>query len=309
MHRHQKTLGKCLQISGMGLHSGKPVDVALIPLPADSGIWFQRKDIPGAAPILASADNVTSTRLATTIGANGCSVSTLEHLLAALWGLGVSNLRVEVSGPELPILDGSALPWASLLRKAGVTTLQAPRPNYRVRRAHRVADGDKLVEVRPGPGFTVDATIEFPGYLPPQTRRFGFSRSAFVSEICPSRTFCLERDVAAMKAEGLALGGGLDNAVVLGENGRVLNPEGLRFPDECVRHKILDFMGDMALAQAPILGHFTTVKTGHTLNQRFLKEILSTPGILELVEESPEPGIPSRLSFPLPALANFAMAP
>ncbi|MDR2340380.1 MAG: UDP-3-O-acyl-N-acetylglucosamine deacetylase [Deltaproteobacteria bacterium] len=308
MDRHQKTLSKKLQISGIGLHSGKPVDVTLMPLEAGSGIWFQRTDIPGASPVLASSDNVSSTRLATTIGRPGESVSTLEHLLAALWGLGVSNLKVEVRGPELPILDGSAQVWASVLRKAGVSTLQAPRAHYRVRKAHRVEDGDRIVEARPANGLTIDATIEFPGYIESQTRHFSFTRSAFVSEICPARTFCLERDVEAMQREGLALGGGLDNAVVIGENGKVLNPEGLRFPDECARHKILDFMGDMALAQAPIQGHFTIVRTGHTLNQRFLGELLRTPGLLELVQPTPGTGL-SGFRLPVPSVPALALAP
>jgi UDP-3-O-[3-hydroxymyristoyl] N-acetylglucosamine deacetylase len=130
------------------------------------------------------------------------------------------------------------------------------------------------------------ATIDFPGYIDQQKRSFTFSRSAYISEISPARTFCLEKDVEKMQRENLALGGGLDNAVVIGENGKVLNPEGLRFPDECARHKILDFMGDIALAQAPILGQFTLFKTGHTLNQRFLHELLKTPGLLELVEDT-----------------------
>jgi UDP-3-O-[3-hydroxymyristoyl] N-acetylglucosamine deacetylase len=307
MHCHQKTLSQKLQISGIGLHSGEPVDVVLIPLPANSGIWFQRTDVPGASPILASSDNVTSTMLATTIGKPGSSVSTLEHLLAALGGLGVSNLKVEVRGPELPILDGSALPWANLLRKAGVTTLQASRSFYRVKKAFKLAEGDKIVEARPGSGFSVEATIEFPGYIAQQTRRFTFSRSAFVSEICPARTFCLEKDVEMMQREGLALGGGLDNAVVVGENGKVLNPEGLRFRDECARHKILDFMGDMALAQAPIEGSFTLVKTGHTLNQRFLHGLLKTPGILELVSNARETGM-SDFRAPVQTVAAAAMA-
>ncbi|MDR2406002.1 MAG: UDP-3-O-acyl-N-acetylglucosamine deacetylase [Deltaproteobacteria bacterium] len=307
MHCHQKTLSKKLQISGIGLHTGKPVDVVLIPLPANSGIWFQRKDVPGAAPVLASSDNVTSTNLATTIGRPGESVSTLEHLLSALAGLGVCNLKIEVRGPELPILDGSALPWANLLKKAGIRTLRAPRNYYRVKQTYCLMEDDKSVEVRPSMDFSIDASIEFPGYITQQNRSFTFSRSAYVSEISPARTFCLEKDVERMQKENLALGGGLDNAVVIGENGKVLNPEGLRFPDECARHKILDFMGDIALAQAPILGHFTLNKTGHTLNQRFLHHILKTPGILELVTSEPEPGLQD-FKIPTHSVATAFMA-
>jgi UDP-3-O-[3-hydroxymyristoyl] N-acetylglucosamine deacetylase len=286
MQWHQKTISKKLQISGIGLHTGKAVDVNLVPLPANSGIWFQRMDIPSATPILASSDNVTSTNLATTIGRPGESVSTLEHLLSALAGLGVSNLKVEVKGPELPILDGSSLTWCNLLKKAGIRTLRAQRSYFRVKKAHRLVEDDKSVEVVPSTEFKIMATIDFPGYIDQQTRSFTFSRSAYISEISPARTFCLEKDVERMQKNNLALGGGLDNAVVIGENGKVLNPEGLRFPDECARHKILDFMGDIALAQAPILGQFTLFKTGHTLNQRFLHELLKTPGLLELVEDN-----------------------
>ncbi|MDR2198220.1 MAG: UDP-3-O-acyl-N-acetylglucosamine deacetylase [Deltaproteobacteria bacterium] len=307
MHFHQKTLSRKIQISGIGLHSGKAVDLVLVPLPADSGIWFQRKDVPKAAPILASSANVSSTVLATTIGNPGESVSTLEHFLAAAGGLGVSNLKVEVRGPELPILDGSALPWTSLLRKAGIRTLRAPGSCYRVKKPFRLEDDGRLIEVRPAAALSIEATIDFPGYISSQTRSFAFSRSAFVSEICPARTFCLEKDVEKMRRDKLALGGGLDNAVVIGENGRVLNPEGLRFPDECVRHKILDFMGDIALAQAPVIGRFTLVKSGHALNQRFLRELLNTPGLVELASDGREP-LPPDFSLPALSVASVAMA-
>jgi UDP-3-O-[3-hydroxymyristoyl] N-acetylglucosamine deacetylase len=285
MHRHQKTVSQKLRISGTGLHSGRAMTAVLSPLPVGSGIWFKRTDSPGAEAVMASSENVTDTSLATTIGAGPESVGTLEHLLAALGGLGISNLMVEVNGPEVPILDGSALPWTSLLQKAGITTLQAPRSRYRVARPFSISDDDglKSVTVEPADTFSVECEIEFPGYVDLQRRRFSFSQSAFVLEIAPARTFCLERDVASMQRAGKALGGGLDNAVVIGENGHVLNPEGLRFRDECVRHKILDFMGDLALARHPIVGRFTAVRTGHTMNRRFLEALLSAPGALELV--------------------------
>jgi UDP-3-O-[3-hydroxymyristoyl] N-acetylglucosamine deacetylase len=290
MHRYQKTVSQGLRISGIGLHSGKTMDAVLSPLPVGSGIWFQRTDSPDARPVLASAENVTDTSLATTIGLGPESVGTLEHLLAALGGLGISNLKVEVNGPEVPILDGSAIPWTRLLQKAGITTLRAPRAYFRVARPFSVADNDghKSLSVEPAARFSIECEIEFPGYVGLQRRRFDFSQSAFVSEIAPARTFCLERDVEAMQKAGKALGGGLDNAVVIGENGRVLNPEGLRFRDECVRHKILDFMGDLALARNPVIGRFSAVRTGHTMNRRFLQALLEAPGILELVTPVPE---------------------
>ncbi|MDR3152879.1 MAG: UDP-3-O-acyl-N-acetylglucosamine deacetylase [Deltaproteobacteria bacterium] len=305
MHRHQKTVSQEVRISGIGLHTGKKVDAVLSPLPVGSGIWFRRTDSPGAQPVLAAVENVTDTSLATTIGRGQESVGTLEHLLAALGGLGISNLKVEVNGPEVPILDGSALPWLRFLQKAGIATLQAPRTFYRVKRPFAVSDGDgrRSITVEPSQAFSIDCEIEFPGYVDLQRRVFRFSQSAFVSEIAPARTFCLERDVAAMQASGKALGGGLDNAVVIGGNGRVLNTEGLRFRDECVRHKILDFLGDLTLAQLPVAGRFTAVRTGHTMNRQFLQALLKTPGILEKVT-SESPGHVENFELPpLPAAA------
>jgi UDP-3-O-[3-hydroxymyristoyl] N-acetylglucosamine deacetylase len=309
MHRYQKTVGQKIRISGIGLHSGKSMSAVLSPLPVGSGIWFQRTDTPGARPVSASAENVTDTTLATTIGSGPESVGTLEHLLAALYGLGISNLKVEVDGPEVPILDGSALPWTRLLQKAGITTFQAPRSCLRVAKPFSVAsdDGAKSVSAEPAPGFSIDCEIEFPGYVSLQRRRFNFSQSAFVSEISPARTFCLEQDVEAMQKAGKALGGGLDNAVVIGESGRVLNPEGLRFKDECARHKILDFMGDLALARHPVIGRFTAIKTGHTLNRRFLQALLAAPGVLELFTPAPVARVETFELPPMPEAAALAL--
>jgi UDP-3-O-[3-hydroxymyristoyl] N-acetylglucosamine deacetylase len=263
------------------------IEVTIRPLPIDSGIWFKRTDLGESSPILASAENVSDTSLATTIGRGRQRLSTLEHLLAALGGLGVNNIMVEVNGPEAPILDGSAEPWVNLLYSAGFQILNAPRPFYRVAKPFRLADGDKFLAVEPAPEFSVDFTIDFPGFLKTQKRLFKFTESAFVKEISPARTFCLLKDVEQMQSGGKALGGGLDNAVVVCDDG-ILNPEGLRFPDECVRHKILDFIGDLSLAQAPILGHFTAHKTGHTLNQKVLAALLSLPGYLEKSEAKGE---------------------
>jgi UDP-3-O-[3-hydroxymyristoyl] N-acetylglucosamine deacetylase len=302
MHSHQKTVGQRLRISGIGLHTGRKADTVLIPLPEDSGVWFQRTDTPGARPIRATYENVTDTGLATTIGAGDERVGTLEHLLSALWGLGITNLKVEVNGPEIPILDGSALPWTRLLQTAGIVTLRTPLPFYRVARPFFVADNDgrRFVSVEPADRFSVDCEIEFPGYVPLQRRLFRFSQSAFVSEIAPARTFCLARDVKAMQAAGKALGGGLDNAVVIDEGGIVLNPEGLKFRDECVRHKILDFMGDLSLAGRPVIGRFSAVRTGHTMNRRFLEALMRDPDVLEKVDPAPARAEPEGFGILLP---------
>ncbi|MDR2353484.1 MAG: UDP-3-O-acyl-N-acetylglucosamine deacetylase [Deltaproteobacteria bacterium] len=305
MHFHQTTIHQRIQVSGIGLHTGKPIEVVLSPLPIDSGIWFQRTDTPKASALLASTENVTDTELATTIGSGHESISTIEHLLATLGGLGISNLKIEVNGPELPILDGSAAPWASLLQKAGIKTFNAPRSYYRVKKNFRLTNGDKFLEVEPSSHFSMDVTLMFPGFLEKQSKKFVFSKSAFVSEICPARTFCLAKDIEFMQKNHRALGGGLDNAVVINLGGQILNPEGLRFPDEFARHKILDLIGDLTLAQAPILGHFTAYKTGHTLNQKFLHDLLKTPGLLERVTfESNEKLDSLKLSLPSVALAS-----
>jgi UDP-3-O-[3-hydroxymyristoyl] N-acetylglucosamine deacetylase len=279
------------------------MDVVLIPQPDIPGIWFQRSDSPSARPILASTRNVTDTTLATSIGQGPERISTLEHLLAAAGGLGISNLKIEVNGPEIPILDGSAAPWVMMFNKAGITTLNVPQAYYRIKRPFRLVEEDKFLAAEPSPIFSLDCSIEFPGYLKAQSRHFSFSKSAFVRDISPARTFCLEKDVRTMRSNNLALGGGLDNAVVVSDNGTIINPEGLRFPDECVRHKILDFIGDLTLAGLPVIGRFTAHKTGHTLNQRFLKTILQTPGIVEKV--LPESEVKD-FELPIPGVAPAA---
>jgi UDP-3-O-[3-hydroxymyristoyl] N-acetylglucosamine deacetylase len=279
-HCHQKTIKQRIQISGKGLHSGEMMDVVLSPKPINTGIWFQRTDRPGNRPVPASAKNVTDTILATTIGEGHSSIATVEHLLAALGGLGINNLLVEVHGPEVPILDGSALPWVELFKTVGLQTLNAPCSRLVVRQPFEMVDGDRSISVAPASDLSVDFTIDFPGYIRSQKRHFTFSEAGFVHDIAPARTFCLLSDVRRMQAQGKALGGGLDNAVVLSDQG-VLNPEGLRFEDECVRHKILDFIGDMTLAGAQIVGRFQIRKSGHALNQRFLSALLSAPGVLE----------------------------
>jgi UDP-3-O-[3-hydroxymyristoyl] N-acetylglucosamine deacetylase len=293
MHAHQKTIKRGLLIRGKGLHTGQMIDATLKPMPIDSGIWFKRTDLGDSKPILASVDNVADASLATTIGDGEKTLGTLEHLLAALGGVGVNNIMVEIDGPEVPILDGSAEPWVNLLRGAGFQTLNAARSYYKVVRPLKLEDGDKFLLAEPGPGFSVDFTIDFPGFINTQRRRFKFSEAAFVKEISPARTFCLLKDVEEMKRRGKALGGGLDNAVVIGDDG-VLNPEGLRFPDECARHKILDFIGDLSLAQAPILGHFTAYKAGHALNHRFLATLLNEPGYLEKINPNEAVARPAR---------------
>jgi UDP-3-O-[3-hydroxymyristoyl] N-acetylglucosamine deacetylase len=283
MHYHHKTIKQKIQISGKGLHTNKQIDMILSPRPIDTGLWFLRTDIPGNNPVKVESKNVTDTSLATTIGQGSESVSTIEHFMAALGCLGINNLFVEINGPETPVLDGSALPWIKLLRNVGTRTLNASRPYYTIRKPFEMVDGDRMIAVAPDSELSVDFSINFPGFIENQRKVFTFSENTFVSDISPARTFCLLSEVENMQRVGKALGGGLDNAVVVSGNGIVLNQEGLRFPDEFVRHKILDFFGDMALSESPIIGHFTVVKSGHSMNHKFLATILNTLGILELV--------------------------
>ncbi|MDL2260430.1 UDP-3-O-acyl-N-acetylglucosamine deacetylase, partial [Deltaproteobacteria bacterium OttesenSCG-928-K17] len=243
----QKTIYKDISASGLGLHSGADISVRLRPAPANSGIRFKRSDLPEAPCLAAVAENVTSTTLATTLGQGENRISTVEHLMAALSALGVDNLLVETSGPELPVFDGSAAEWVRLLNENGLTEQNAPKRVYKVAKAFTVVEGDKSISVRPASRFSVEAHIDFGGAIGRHCFYYVESDQAFTSEICSSRTFCQLKDVEAMHSRGLALGGSLENAVVVGDDG-ILNPEGLRFDDEFVRHKILDFIGDLAMA-------------------------------------------------------------
>lgn len=305
----QKTIQNDISTSGMGLHSGRTINVTLKPASADSGIRFRRVDFAGATDLEAKAENVTSTTLATTLGRGENRVSTVEHLMAALSALGVDNILVEVDGPELPVFDGSAAEWVNLLTEAGLKKLAAPRRMYRVTRPFKVAVGDKSISVRPASRFSVEAHIDFGGAIGRHCFYYVESDQAFINEISRSRTFCRLRDVEMMHSQGLALGGSLENAVVVGDDG-ILNPDGLRYDDEFVRHKILDFIGDLAMAGAPIIGQFVLHKPGHELNRQFLTDALTQPGLMETfvsgAEESKRPAarkevrpLLSRLPFSL----------
>lgn len=283
----QKTILNDISTRGLGLHSGQDINVTLKASEADNGVSFQRVDLKDARPLEARPENVSSTTLATTLGQGENRVSTVEHLMAALSALGVDNLRVEVDGPELPVFDGSADEWVKLLNEAGLKTLGTPRRMYRVTRPFKVAVGDKFISVRPASRFSVEAHIDFGGAIGRHCFYYVESDQAFISEISRSRTFCRLRDVEMMHSQGLALGGSLDNAVVVGDDG-ILNPGGLRYDDEFVRHKILDFIGDLAMAGAPVVGQFVIHKPGHELNRHFLTEALAQPGLLEALTAGSE---------------------
>jgi UDP-3-O-[3-hydroxymyristoyl] N-acetylglucosamine deacetylase len=266
----QFTIKKVVQCSGVGLHSGKMVDLTLRPAEVDSGINFFINSAQGDRRIALAPDRVVATGLATTIGTDGASISTVEHLLATVRGLGIDNLRIETKGSELPIMDGSAAPFVLLFKNAGIKAQPAQRRVWRVKKAFSHAQGDKFIQAEPYAGFQVDYSIDFAHPLIGTQRLcLDLDREGF-NQVAKARTFGFLREVEALYARGLALGGSLDNSVVLDEHG-VVNPEGLRCPDEFVRHKILDFIGDMAMLDLPLQGKFTVRCSGHALNNQFLR--------------------------------------
>jgi UDP-3-O-[3-hydroxymyristoyl] N-acetylglucosamine deacetylase len=232
-------------------------------------------DLARPVAIPALSEYVVDTALATSLGKSGVKVGTVEHLMAALVGLGIDNVRVELDGPEVPIMDGSAAPFAYLIRSAGVRVLDEPKSFLVIRKAVSVFDGDKEATLRPSTRFKIDCTIDFEHPLiSDQSFHMEFSDRAFSREIARARTFGFLHDVEMLKRAGLAKGGSLDNAIVV-DDFSILNPDGLRFPDEFVRHKVLDAMGDLALFGRPVIGHLTVVKAGHSLHHKLVSRVLS----------------------------------
>jgi UDP-3-O-[3-hydroxymyristoyl] N-acetylglucosamine deacetylase len=270
----QRTLKNEIACNSVGLHSGRKIRMAIRPAGVDEGIVFVRTDLSGGNKIKADVHNVTDTTLATTIGSNGVTVSTVEHLMSAFSGMGVDNAIVEVNASELPIMDGSAQPFVELLKNVG-TRLQGKVKRLLVIKSEvSVSDGEGTAAFLPSPEFQITYNIEFKHKeIGSQSYHFKFSDVSYEKEICAARTFGFLRDVEYLQAKGLALGGSLKNAIVLDEN-RIINKEGLRFPDEFVRHKILDSIGDLSLLGIPIIGHFVASKSGHRLNNLLLKELL-----------------------------------
>ena len=273
----QQTLKASISCVGVGLHSGHRTTLTFRPAPADHGIVFRRADL--GVDIPARFDRVVDTRLATVIGNGEARIGTIEHVMAALAGCGVDNAVVEVDGPEPPIVDGSAAPFAFLLDCAGVVAQDAPRATIEIRRPVRVSDGEAFAELRPAipgmPGLAMSMTIDFPApAIGRQALALHLTSSSFRAELARARTFTLLREIEQLRAAGLAQGGSLENAVVVDE-ARVLNPAGLRMPDEFVRHKLLDAVGDLALAGAAIHGRFVAHRSGHTLNHRLLQALFA----------------------------------
>ncbi len=272
----QRTLRDEVSCTGIGLHCGERVKMSLKPAPCGTGIKFMRLDLPGSPMVEARFENVKDTTLATSIGANGCKVGTIEHLMAAFYGLGIDNVLVGLDGPEIPIMDGSSAPFVFLLKSAGIKEQRAPKRFIVVKKSLKIEDGDRSISVHPSKELKISYMIDFKHpLLRNQEYELCFSGGDFVREISRARTFGFLRDVQTLKANGFARGGSLDNAVVI-DDFRILNEDGLRFKDEFVRHKILDFIGDLSLIRAPVIGHFVVRKSGHFLNQQMLGKLIES---------------------------------
>ena len=273
----QRTLKSAVRATGVGLHTGTKVTMALRPAPIDTGIVFCRSDLPGNPAIPARADRVTNTTLATVIEAAGARVSTVEHLMSAFAGLGIDNAFVDVSAEEVPIMDGSAGTFVFLIQSAGIEEQAAPKKYLRVLKRVELEQGDKRVRVEPFNGFKIAFSIEFdhPVFDAADSQVVvDFAEVSYVREISRARTFGFTQEVEAMRSRGLGRGGSLDNAIVI-DDFRVLNAEGLRFDDEFVKHKALDAVGDLYLLGRPLIGAFFGHKSGHALNNLLARKLLA----------------------------------
>jgi UDP-3-O-[3-hydroxymyristoyl] N-acetylglucosamine deacetylase len=305
----QRTIRREVQCTGIGLHSGEKVNLKLKPADPDTGICFVRADLPHKPRIQATLDNVIDTRLATSIGVGEAKVCTIEHLMAAIVGMGIDNVEVEVDAPEIPIMDGSAAPFIFLLKSAEFRNQRKLKSFILIKKPLSVTEGDKKVTLYPSNCLKISYFIDFDHpLLKEQHFQLIHSVRSFEREISRARTFGFLQEVEHLKKNGLALGGSLDNAVVIGDF-RVLNEEGLRYKDEFVRHKILDFIGDMSLLGKPIIGHFVAHKSGHTLNHALLAamknalqhwEVVQFPTYAQYEKKRLQP---SSLTLPSPAAA------
>ncbi len=299
----QHTLKSIAHVTGVGLHSGEKVQLWLRPAAPDSGIVFHRVDLDPPVSIPASPEAVRETRLCTGLERDGVRIATVEHLMSALAGLGVDNVHIDVDGPEIPIMDGSAAPFVMMMLEAGLEAQPAPRRFLKVLKPVEVREGDKWVRLEPYLGFRLEFSIAFdhPAISASQTRAVvDLSEHAYPRFVARARTFGFVHEVELLRELGLAQGGSLDNAIVLDEY-RILNPEGLRFPDEFVRHKILAAIGDLYLAGHPLLARYVAHKSGHALNNQLLRALMADRSAWELtpLERDEAPTL-------LPALATGA---
>lgn len=286
----QRTLAHSIRCSGIGLHSGRTVELCLRPAPENTGVVFLRSDMGEDALIPANSSSVVDGRLCTTIGAGKARVATVEHLLSAMAGLGVDNAVVEVNGPEVPIMDGSSAPFVFLIQCAGIKEQSKAKKVLRVTKTVRVEEGDKRCSLSPAAGFKVSYHLD---YSHPMLRdrkvSIDFSNQAYTREVSRARTFGFLHEIEALQNMGLALGGSLENAIVF-DTHRVVNEGGLRYEDECVRHKILDTVGDLFLAGHPIVGAFEGVRSGHEMNHSLVNALLADPTawVVEELQQAPQ---------------------
>jgi UDP-3-O-[3-hydroxymyristoyl] N-acetylglucosamine deacetylase len=279
----QRTIAKAVTFTGLGLHSGVKISLTLKPAEENSGLKFTRTDIASAPIISASVETVSATENSTTIGSAPFEIHTVEHLLAALYGMGVNNVMVEVDGPEIPIMDGSSSSFVFLLSEAGIVSQDIDKNILIIKKEVKVQHDGKWAVISPGERLSIDSTIDFSHPLiNKQNKIFEFSVEGFIEEISRARTFGLLRDVEYLKERGLIRGGSLDNAVVL-DDFKVINPEGLRFGNEFVRHKILDTIGDLALLGHEIAGKVKTYKSGHMIHHLLCQSLLEEPDAFEVV--------------------------
>ncbi|MDA8110536.1 MAG: UDP-3-O-acyl-N-acetylglucosamine deacetylase [Betaproteobacteria bacterium] len=302
----QRTLDTLVRATGVGLHTGQKVSLTLRPAQPDTGVVFRRTDLAVPVDIPARADLVGETRLSSCLVHGGVKVHTVEHLMSALAGMGVDNVYVDLDGPEVPIMDGSAAPFALLVQQAGLREQGAPKRFLRVKRRVEVKDAEKWARFDPYEGLKLSFSIVFNHPVidrSSQSVTVDFASTSYQSEIARARTFGFMHDVEALRESGLALGGGLENAVVLDEDG-VLNAEGLRFADEFIRHKVLDAIGDIYLLGKPLLGAFSAHKSGHALNNRLLRALLAEPSAWEVATFERADQAPAGVSGLAPRLAG-----
>ncbi len=299
----QRTLRNAIKATGVGLHTGEKVYLTLCPAPVNTGIVFRRVDLDPVVEIPARAESVGDTTLSTTLEAGGERVSTVEHLLSAMAGLGIDNCYVDVSAPEVPIMDGSAGPFVFLIQSAGIEEQAAAKKFIRIKRKVTVEDGDKVASFLPFDGFKVSFTIDFdhPVFRDRTAHaEVDFSSTSFVKEISRARTFGFMHEIEYLRSKGLARGGSVDNAIVVDEY-RILNQDGLRYDDEFVRHKVLDAIGDLYLLGNSLLGEFRAYKSGHALNNASLRALIAQPDAWEVVTFEDEATAPiSYSTSPVP---------
>jgi UDP-3-O-[3-hydroxymyristoyl] N-acetylglucosamine deacetylase len=309
----QRTLKKAVSATGVGLHNGEKVVMTLQPAAIDTGIVFKRVDLPNAPTIQATPDAVKDTRLCSALEQDGARVATVEHLMSALAGLGVDNVIVEISASEIPIMDGSSGPFIYLLQSAGIVEQNAPKKFIRIKKLIEVKEADKWVKFEPYHGFKMEFTIDFAHPVfenSGKTVAIDFADNTYIKEISRARTFGFMHEVEYLRANGLARGGSLDNAIVLDEY-RVLNSDGLRYQDEFAKHKLLDAIGDLYMLGHPILGAFYAYKSGHALNNQLLRALLADSeaweyAIFENTEDAPTGFVDQKALFMPLVMPHFS---